>query len=243
MFKRPGTSFRRLVGASLLTWIGAASAMVVDVPGEHYSFDAETGLYWLDLTETVNLSYDAVSQALSDTSSSWRYASRTEIKHLLEESFPSYVQSISPDGEPVPDPFYAHWQADVNGEAQAFIETFGDNLGVLDGQYGTLGLYDFDFGSKCASCGNAHALAGAISRDGKTEFLVTMQGGAVDQYSTPYYGHYLVTTSPEDALPDFAKYPRVPAIPEPQSYALLLVGLGVVGAAVRSRKRHTLNAG
>lgn len=243
MFDKFGSRLRTAVAAPLLAWIGAASAMVVSVPGEHYAFDNETGLYWLDLTETVNLSYDAVSQALTDTSSSWRYASRTEIKHLLEESFPSYVQSISSDGEPVPDPFYAHWQADANGEAQAFIETFGDTLGVLDGQYGALGLYDFDFGTKCASCGIAHALAGVISRDGKTEYLVTMQGGAVDQYSTPYYGHYLVTTSPEDALPDFSKYPRVPAIPEPQSYALLILGLGVVGAALRRRKTRSWNAG
>jgi hypothetical protein len=229
-------------GAVILAsaWCCNSQAALVDVAGENYSWDDSTGLYWLDLTETVNLSYDAVSQGLAETSSAWRYADGVEVKHVLEESFPSFIQSVSPDGEAVTDPFYAHWQPDTNDEAQAFIDRFGSTTESLIDQYGALGVYDYDLSSKCpnSDC-RGHALAGTIGRNGRTEFIVTMQGGASDQYGAPIYGHYLVATTP-GPLPDFAVYPHVPGVPEPKTYAMLIVGLGLVAVLTRGdRARNT----
>ncbi|AGX87464.1 FxDxF family PEP-CTERM protein [Candidatus Symbiobacter mobilis] len=55
--------------------------------------------------------------------------------------------------------------------------------------------------------------------------------GKVDplSYTANYFGNYSVVVAP------------VP-VPEPESYAMLLAGLGVVGAVVRRRQRHQSSA-
>jgi hypothetical protein len=47
-----------LVG--LLSFSQPASAILIDQPGEDYSFDPTTSLRWLDLPLTVNFSYDEI---------------------------------------------------------------------------------------------------------------------------------------------------------------------------------------
>ena len=72
-------------------------------------------------------------------------------------------------------------------------------------------------------------------------------------FATPYTGYFSIKLdSPLDAatviqLRNFsdtpiASSPTIPAVPEPESYAMLLAGLGLVASVARRRARRTVSA-
>jgi hypothetical protein len=54
------------------------------------TLDTETGLEWLDLTETTPMYYDLVVEQLDTTFSGWRLPTETEIKELYAHAFSNY---------------------------------------------------------------------------------------------------------------------------------------------------------
>lgn len=63
--------------------------------------DTDTGLDWLDLTETVGRSYDDVSSSfgLGQEFYGWRYATNTEVEDLFNQMFENFVPTYA-NGSP-----------------------------------------------------------------------------------------------------------------------------------------------
>lgn len=69
-----------------LSLAGSAQASLVDFGT--YTQDTDSGLEWLDLTETDGLSYKRVKKMIKDSGSlsGWRYASRDEVRDLYSSA-------------------------------------------------------------------------------------------------------------------------------------------------------------
>ena len=220
---RPKAAFRfgyGVVAVLALTfgcW-SAAYATLVDVAGEHYSFDGSTGLYWLDVTETQGMSVDDVTAMLAHTPG-WRYATTDEVKYLFESNLPSFVTSSATDGYPFPGAYYADWQTDHDNEAHNLVALLGDTMSfIYHGEFGVIGAYNRPLSPEGCVGYPCTALAGVLSRSAQAQYLVTMQGGIDNYYGAPYSGHFLVSfDAPPISIPPHS-------IPEPSTSLLMLTG-------------------
>ena len=72
-----------ILSASLCIFIPTTNATIVD--NGIYTTDTNTGLDWLDVTETVNLSYNYVTSQLGTGGAyeGWRYATGNEFNQLV----------------------------------------------------------------------------------------------------------------------------------------------------------------
>jgi hypothetical protein len=60
------------------------------------TLDESTGIEWLDLSQTSNMSIDQTENLLSSTFAGWRLSTRSEVTQLMVNAFPSkaeYMQS------------------------------------------------------------------------------------------------------------------------------------------------------
>ena len=65
-------------------WASAAGASLIDNGSS--MFDTDTGLEWLDITETAGLSYNAVLSSAFIVSDGYRFASEAEVFELYENA-------------------------------------------------------------------------------------------------------------------------------------------------------------
>ena len=75
---------RSLAMLFFVSWAGAANAVLVD--NGLTTIDTETGLEWLDITETVGLSYNAVLGSAFVVNDGYRYASEAEVFELYNNA-------------------------------------------------------------------------------------------------------------------------------------------------------------
>ncbi len=91
----------------------------------------------------------------------------------------------------------------------------------------------------------------ANARSGVTNFILTSVGGSLFGTPTGHFGEFSAMIDPIISIdPSFARageftlsfspdaYTAVAAVPEPETYALLLAGLAVVGTVARRRRRR-----
>ncbi|RKZ67885.1 MAG: hypothetical protein DRQ44_05080 [Gammaproteobacteria bacterium] len=79
--------------------------------------DTDSGLEWLDLTETTGLSYNDVSSKFSEGEqfAGWSYASITEVRELLNNAGGSGV-------------YNGAWSAENNGVVIPLLDLWGHTL-------------------------------------------------------------------------------------------------------------------
>ena len=164
--------------------------------------DSVSGLEWLDVKLTTNISYnDMVNQfGIGGDFEGFRHANTDEIRDLLTINLPSLTTSIPNTPLFQPGDFYADFQQDVNGEANTLAQLLSvfnvDVNGVVS--QSTQGVYDRLVDSFCQTCGtNVHSLAAIIFDANPNsinfgEVLVTMAGGASDEFASNQFGHFLV---------------------------------------------------
>lgn len=89
-----------------------ASATLID--NNYFTTDTTTGLDWLDLTETVNLSYDYVSSQFGSGGEfeGWALASRLQVRDLLDNAGGSGT--------------YDGWSTGNNGVVTPLLGLWGD---------------------------------------------------------------------------------------------------------------------
>jgi hypothetical protein len=130
---------------------------------------------------------------------------------------------------------------------------FGSNV---NGAYADIGEIALTFTDargvqtiQLASWPSEGTFLGFVSSDGIQSLSVQVTGFAVpdgmtpDQAATyfqwPTANNVILGQSPQDPPPP----PPPPAVPEPASWALMLAGFGLVGAAMRGRRRSSVSFG
>ena len=117
---------KALFGSSLLLASVAANATFVstdvyEVGDGLATLQAETGIEWLSLSQTKNMSLLQVSNLLDSTFKGWRLPTRAEAEYLIASQFPSYSGSIyNGDG--------GAWSSDdldIYEQVSIFSEFFG----------------------------------------------------------------------------------------------------------------------
>jgi len=183
---------------------GVAHAALIDFGT--YTRDTESGLDWLDVTQTQGMSYDAVTLALSSTLAGWSYARGTQLEELLNHAggTPPYT-GYSAVNNGVADPLTALLGRTT--ETRQVRQTHGLLADPL-AEYQWVGvIYD------CTGFGTC-ATEDYIDVFGQTQ---------LPDEPSEYIGSFLVRESPD-------------TVPEPGTIGLLGLGvLGLIGRFRRIR--------
>jgi hypothetical protein len=209
--------------AITLTVSPQAYASLLRAPNKTYSYDTSTGLAWLDVGITSNISYADFFGSNGNVwrENGWRLATGAELSTLFNNNLSALTKSPPRETNGAPayggsfSDFYAARQQDPRQEVANLIETLGGktiDLGL--GSYGIIGI--IDRASECIGGCSAHAPAALVAySDGTSEAYIN--GGVSDTFSHPWYGKFLVSSS-------------TPTIPEPDSYFLAAAGIFIIAA-------------
>jgi hypothetical protein len=212
--------FKKLIPLLFLLSGFQANATIID--NDIYTTDTATGLDWLDVTATLNLSSDTLSAqfAVGDSFEGWRYATGSEF---------NTVWSNITGGNPIDE---------STNSIDSYILLFGSTSDAL---HLALGVDNTDLACGAPSCGahivsgmigesmmigdfNYHAIATARdwSENSNSVDGFTAQDTTVGFDDVPYagLGHWLVRASST-------------AVPEPSIIALFALGFVGIGFARR----------
>jgi len=189
-----------ILAAPMLALAGpVANATLIDVGTT--TFDDNTGLAWLDLTQTRGLSYNFVSGQLGSGGAfeGWRYANLAEAQDLFFQAGFTLDSRIGDIGS-APGGFVS--------ALSYLVSLLGDTLNPFDARYtGILGIIDL------STTPNFHQRLGAYTyRDGASYKLRTDSTccSVYDDDLYSYNGHFLV---------------RSVNVPEPGTLMLFVTGL------------------
>jgi hypothetical protein len=172
--------FSAIFGACL--FISSANAILID--NGTITLDSDTGIEWLDLTESINRSYDDVAGQFGTGGdfAGWRHANFTEVSTLFANggfAAPYFANGIS---------FELFEMLSLLGATR--IEEIGDSI-VADAG----GMFD-DTGIGTDPIRQGFALFSATSVPSNTlfsfEFAEITPDGAPSNFSDPNVGHWLV---------------------------------------------------
>ncbi len=215
----------RVVVSAVLCLLGVCTAQAALISTDDVVFgtgaitlDTATGLEWLDLTKSTDLSFNFVSSQLylGGQFYGYRYALNSEIGALWTNA--GILISEVTDGNLYPDPANI---APIEA-LQTFIgitHTIAD-VNVSQGISGTI------------FAGNYPHLLPLVINDGLTAPMCCEEniGGWIGSEHLSTVGSWLVRGVPPPS-------PPVGSIPEPETYAMLLAGLGLMGFIARRRKQ------
>jgi hypothetical protein len=213
--------------------LGNAQAMLVDVVGTNYNFDSTTGLAWMDISVTTNVSFNSMMNGWGGLiTSGWRYASRDELNAMLSSNLQSLVTAAPVNatgqlynGFDSATNYFAYPQPDSNGDMRRLINVLGgETLPAIQSTIGIIGSP-----APCTGGCSAHALLQLTNDTSFTGGATVTGGGAMDDYGHYYIGSFLVSS-------------QVAAVPESETYAMMLAGLGLIGGIARRRKQQQASA-
>jgi hypothetical protein len=147
------------------------------------TLDTDTGIEWLDLTQTDGMSINQAEGLTSSTFSGWRLPTRAEVTQMMVNAFSSEASRVQGSG---------WWSVTSNAsydEADSFSALFGKTY-MDSPNYFTFGLLKNDPGQA-----SGMMLSGIRYRpnDGYIALFSNAETGVDIHYSSPSYGIYLVS--------------------------------------------------
>lgn len=207
-------NIKTTIAIAIISISHAASAALIDK--STYTLDTTTSLEWLDINKTSGLSYNQIlADAGGWTSAGWRYASTGEVRSLLS----TYVSSAEGLFQP---------SAGLNGIEffKLFSATWTTKTISNTDLSRIYALYDDSSTAGFYMVGRAdlqlHELTPGTPESSGWQMS--------DNFEVPHSGNvsmgsFLVRTAA-------ATY----AVPEPETYTMLLAGLGLLGTIARRKK-------
>jgi hypothetical protein len=149
--------------------------------------DADTGLDWLDVTQTTNLSYDQIQGGAGGwIPGGWRYATQSEVCHLWT-SYAGAPSCISATGSGQPFP-----------PLQSFIGVTEHPVGPVS-SIRTIAFYD-DESAPATNVGSAMIESAAAS--GSYALVTTANpNGPLSSFAAQRFGSFLVRETAPPAVP------------------------------------------
>lgn len=205
---RDRNTIRSFVAGAVLA-IASHGAVADLIDRGNYTSDTNSGLDWLDLTETAGMS---VASAL-DRNHGWSYANETQVGGLLTSFGIQY--GFNPGSPFVLDV--------TNQQARSFMDLLGETYWtryygpdyVLAGSLG--GFYN----SAAGTAGRSTYLCISLGACAAGSFV---NDSDLSTYTPANVGQFLVRNS------------LTQPIPEPETYTMMLAGLGLLGFARRRKQ-------
>jgi hypothetical protein len=223
----------------MLLSITSAQAELVNTDWENAgdnlaTLDTETGIEWLDLTQTDGMSINHVESLLNSTFSGWRLPTSSEVTEMLVNAFPSESNFYEFGTGSV-----LKYSATVNTEVTDFTALFGVTRNSNGNDY-TYGIF------KSSSNPTSNVMfSGARKSTAPNEVILFSNINASSDLNSSWdaRGVYLVsdggTTLSSQLDPSLnannANAPAVADVPVPTTLGLM--GLGVLGFVTRRRLR------
>jgi hypothetical protein len=190
----------------------------------------ETGIEWLDLTQTLHMSINEVDGLLGSTYLGWRFATKVEVADLLKEVFPDGASYVDTSGS------YRFGQG-AHVSAQTLISFLGRTATGHNGPY-SMGLFKAD-----SETGEPEVLYSGMTKSGlsngylKTNVFLSASYDVSHNYS----GVYLVsdgglTLSSQSDPTINANNASAPVNDVSQPALFGLMGLGLCAFLSRRRK-------
>jgi MYXO-CTERM domain-containing protein len=228
---------KTLIAATLLLSITSAQAAFVESDWKNAgdalaTLDTITGIEWLDLTQTVNMSINDVEGFTGEGNifGGWRLPTRVEVTQMMINAFPSQASRVSAGGQ------FAVINATTDNESDRFRALFG-NVSTSPTVDYNRGLFKNDPNQ------SSLLLRSGVFDQRKDDYIVLSSEKDVSgdyNYSAITFGVYLVsdggtTISSIDDPSMNANNANAP-VDNVSSPALLgLMGLGLFGFAARRR--------
>lgn len=216
-----------LTASAVLMTCAANSNVVFEDHGQ-FSTDSKTGLDWLDVTATAGLSYAQVLAGAGGwLSQGWRYANGNEIRSLFSQYVGTGPENMYSDN-------YSTAQRIIRqmGVSNSCGNSEGVNIFVATcGNQISIDAF-FNDGTDNRTVGLGELLArqpGTFSQTGSRWVVYDdfwTFGPGVPSWSVGY-GSFMVRTTVSSP------------VPEPETYALMLTGLGLIGATARRRQQKS----
>ncbi|MFQ3188929.1 MAG: hypothetical protein ACI936_000049 [Paraglaciecola sp.] len=194
------------------------------------TLDESTGIEWLDLTQTVNMSIDTAENHLSGRFEGWRLPTRSEVTQLMVNAFPSQAAFVQGAGN------LGVTNRTTDNEADNFRLLLGTTHSNSNGEY-THGIFKNDPGGQYSVL-----KSGAYDKRDNNYVSLSSNTNIINDtsWSASSYGVYLVSDggTTQSSLNDpslNANNANAPSsVPLPATAALL--GLGLLGFGARRKK-------
>jgi len=216
---------KSIIIMAAMAWSSVASAALTGVDllssgDQLLTRDTSTGLDWLDLTATINVApEDILNGSGGWRGMGFRYATISEVSQLFLDTAPgTFINNVYPNALYTVTPInLAGAQNLLNLMGTVYVQQPGNDYNIVgNGLVGVNApgqdwIYGASYGTNISGTGG---------------FFFVPDGQFSIDTSSPYLGSYLVRSSG-----------AVSPVSEPETYALMLAGLGVVGGMTRRRKR------
>lgn len=211
------TSAMLLLTASLNT-----SADIIDHGS--YLTDTATGLDWLDVTETVNMSINNVimESGAGGRFSGWRYATGAEVNDLVSDFTGIQITNYGTVSLP-------------SGSTDRLV----DLLGSTRESWSNLNPQSYQM--YCTNCSDAEYTFGYVADHISDYFYTALVWDSTLPGSADWVSSHYSVNNAYWGFYDVGSYlvrGHIPAVPEPETYIMMMAGLSIVGAVARRKEKQ-----